>query len=76
MKFREFVKEQIAIIKDRDPAMKADREVFLYPSFWALWEYQRAHKYVYVTYKDILDGQIDEPWYFDPETGLFETRDP
>ena len=37
MKFREFVKEQIAIIKDRDPAMKADREVFLYPSFWALW---------------------------------------
>lgn len=38
--------------------------------------YQRAHKYVYVTYKDILDGQIDEPWYFDPETGLFETRDP
>ena len=45
MRFREYVKEQIELIKDRDPAMKEDREVFLYPSFWALWEYQRAHKY-------------------------------
>ena len=45
MRFRDFVKEQIDIIKGRDPAMKADREVFLYPSFWALWEYQKAHKY-------------------------------
>ena len=45
MKFREFVKEQIELIKDRDPAMKENKEVFLYPSFWALWEYQKAHKY-------------------------------
>lgn len=45
MKFKDFVKEQIELIKDRDPAMKEDREVFLYPSFWALWEYRKAHKY-------------------------------
>lgn len=45
MRFKDFVREQIELIKDRDPAMKEDREVFLYPSFWALWEYQKAHKY-------------------------------
>ena len=45
MKFREYVKESIEVIKDRDPAMKANREVFLYPCFWAIWEYRKAHKY-------------------------------
>ena len=42
-KYREFVKEQIAVIRDRDPAMKEDREVYLYPSFRALWAYQKSH---------------------------------
>lgn len=45
MKFREYVKESIVVIKDRDPAMKSNREVFLYPCFWAIWEYRKAHKY-------------------------------
>ena len=45
MKFREYVKESIEVIKDRDPAMKSNREVFLYPCFWAIWEYRKAHKY-------------------------------
>lgn len=45
MKFKDYVKESIALIKDRDPAMKADKEVFLYPSFWAIWKYRKAHKY-------------------------------
>lgn len=45
MKFRDYVKESIEVIKDRDPAMKADREVFLYPCFWAIWKYRKAHKY-------------------------------
>ena len=44
MKFRDYVKEQIEVIKDRDPAMKSDREVFLYPSFWAIWKYRKAHE--------------------------------
>ena len=35
-------------------------------------EYRRAYRYIYVTYEDILDGKIDEPYYFDSETGLFE----
>ncbi len=38
------IKEEIAIIKDRDPAMHSDWEVFLYPSFRAILSYRMAHK--------------------------------
>ena len=34
----------MALIKDRDPAMKSKWEVFLYPSFQALWAHRRSHK--------------------------------
>ena len=39
------IKEEIAIIRDRDPAMHSDLEVFLYPTFWAIMAYRRAHKH-------------------------------
>ena len=45
MKFFDYYKEMVEVIKDRDPAMKNDREVFLYPCFWAIWKYRKAHKY-------------------------------
>ena len=45
MKFRDYVKESIEVYRDRDPAMKLDREVFLYPCFWAIWKYRKAHEY-------------------------------
>ncbi len=38
------VREEIAIIKERDPAMHSDWEVFLYPSFRAIMSYRVAHK--------------------------------
>lgn len=38
------IKEEIAIIKERDPAMHSDWEVFLYPSFWAIINYRIAHR--------------------------------
>lgn len=38
------IKEEIAIIKARDPAMHSDWEVFLYPSFRAILSYRVAHK--------------------------------
>ncbi len=41
--FIEYVKEQMALIHDRDPAMKSKWEVFLYPSFKVLWYYRRSH---------------------------------
>ncbi len=39
-----FVKEEMAIIKERDPAIHSDLEVFLYPSFKVMLSYRRAHK--------------------------------
>ena len=39
-----YVKEEIAIVKERDPAIKSSMEVFLYPSFKAVLRYRLAHK--------------------------------
>mgnify|MGYP003591616137 CR=1 FL=1 len=44
MGFIKYVKEEIQVIKERDPAMHSDMEVFLYPSFWAIFWYRKAHK--------------------------------
>lgn len=44
MGFVKYVREEIQIIKDRDPAIKSDMEVFLYPSFKAVLRYRVAHK--------------------------------
>lgn len=38
-----FVKEEIDVIRDRDPAIKTTLEVFLYPSFHAILRYRLAH---------------------------------
>ncbi len=44
MSFYRYFKEQAAVIKERDPAIKTDKEVLLYPSFWAIYKYRKAHK--------------------------------
>ena len=44
MKFRDYVREQTAVIRDRDPAIKSDKEIFLYPCFWAIGKYRKAHQ--------------------------------
>ncbi len=44
MGFIRFVKEEIEIIKERDPAFKCWTEVFLYPSFKAMCGYKIAHR--------------------------------
>lgn len=48
-----YVRDQIKVIKERDPAIKLSAEVFLYPSFYALlfhrwghWFYERKHFFV------------------------------
>ncbi len=38
------IKEEIAIIKERDPAIHSSMEVFLYPSFKVMLHYRLAHK--------------------------------
>lgn len=48
-----YVKDQIKVIKERDPAIKNSVEVFLYPSFYAIlfhkwghWFYKRKHFFI------------------------------
>lgn len=44
LSFIKYIQEQKIIIRDRDPAIKSDWEIFLYPSFWAIWMYRKAHR--------------------------------
>lgn len=39
-----YIKEEIGIIKERDPAIHSPMEVFLYPSFKVMMHYRIAHK--------------------------------
>lgn len=39
-----YIKEEMQVIKERDPAIKTSWEVFLYPSFKAILRYRTAHK--------------------------------
>jgi serine O-acetyltransferase len=43
MGFIKYIKEEMQIIKERDPAIKTPLEVFLYPSFKAIIRYRIAH---------------------------------
>lgn len=40
-----FIKEQIKVTRAHDPAIHSDWEVFLYPSFWAVYYYRKAHQH-------------------------------
>lgn len=46
MGIMKYIKEEMQIIKERDPAIKTPMEVFLYPSFKAIVRYRIAH-YLY-----------------------------
>ena len=39
-----FIRDEIAIVRERDPAIKSSMEVLLYPSFKAMIHYRIAHK--------------------------------
>ena len=45
MKWLDDIREEIAVIRERDPAIHSDLEVFLYPSFQVMRYYRRAHKH-------------------------------
>ena len=45
MKWLDDLKEEIAVVRERDPAIHSDLEVFLYPSFQVMRYYRRAHKH-------------------------------
>ena len=44
MGFIKSVREEIALIRERDPAIHSSMEVFLYPSFKVMLHYRLAHK--------------------------------
>ena len=44
MGFIRNVMEEIAIVRERDPAIHSSMEVFLYPSFKVMLHYRVAHK--------------------------------
>ena len=39
-----YIREEIQVIKERDPAIKSNMEVLLYPSFKVIFRYRVAHK--------------------------------
>ena len=39
-----YIKEEIQVVRERDPAIKSSAEVFLYPGFRAVLRYRLAHK--------------------------------
>ena len=45
MSWFKYYKEQVKIIRERDPAIKNDLEVLLYPSFKVMYSYRKAHKH-------------------------------
>ena len=45
MSFIKTLKEEITIVKERDPAIHSDMEVILYPSFQVMMAHRRAHKH-------------------------------
>lgn len=40
-----FIRKEIEVIRERDPAMRSSAEVVLYSSFWAILAYRTAHKW-------------------------------
>lgn len=40
-----YIKDEIRVIRERDPAIKSNMEVFLYPSFKAILRYRVAHSH-------------------------------
>lgn len=54
-----YIKEQIEIIKERDPAVESTLEVLLYPSFKALIYYKIAH-YFYSKKRYLIARYISE----------------
>lgn len=45
MRIISYINEEIRVIRERDPAIKSNWEVFLYPSFKAIIMYRIAHKF-------------------------------
>ena len=52
-----YIKEEIRVVRERDPAIKSNMEVLLYPSFRVILRYRVAHK-LYLK-KHLFLGEMD-----------------
>lgn len=59
MKLIKYMKEEIEVIKEKDPAIKSNLEVLLYPSFKAILYYKVSH-YLYIKKHYFLARYISE----------------
>ena len=59
MKVLNYIKEEIDVIKRKDPAIKGNMEVFLYPSFKVIIGYRLAH-YFYLKKHYFIARYISE----------------
>ncbi len=44
MGFVQYLRQEAAVIRERDPAVKSAMEIFLYPGFHAVLKYRKAHR--------------------------------
>ena len=51
-----YIQEEIKVIRERDPAIKSNMEVFLYPSFKVILSYRIAHKLYLGKHYFLADG--------------------
>lgn len=72
MSILSYVKDEIQVIRERDPAIKSNMEVFLYPSFKVILNYRIAHK-LYL--KSISSGQDGSPRGLHERPGLKSIRE-
>lgn len=68
-----YIREEIQVIRERDPAIKSNMEVFLYPSFKAILRYRLAHK-LYLKKPYFLARWISQRAV--RKTGIETTREP
>ena len=52
-----YIKEEIRVVRERDPAIKSNMEVLLYPSFRVILRYRVAHKLYFK--KTLFLGEMD-----------------
>ena len=56
-----YIKEEIQVVRERDPAIKSNMEVLLYPSFKVILHYRIAHK-LYMKKHYFLARWISQRW--------------
>jgi hypothetical protein len=59
MGFFNNIKEEIRVVRERDPAIHSNMEVFLYPSFKVMFYYRLGPQTVFE--ETLLSGPVDIP---------------